>query len=105
MKNIFFKPELSLKKYFPKNVFVLINPIFVVSTFRVKYAQNIRMEHELKKEGRYKYFEAGEGTPIIILHGLMGGLSNFDGVVAITITSKRKQKRFFTTRKLPLKKL
>jgi len=24
--------------------------------------------------------EAGEGTPIIILHGLMGGLSNFDAV-------------------------
>ena len=34
----------------------------------------------LKKEGKYEYFEAGEGTPIIILHGLMGGLSNFDGV-------------------------
>ncbi|ESU29409.1 hydrolase, alpha/beta fold superfamily protein [Flavobacterium limnosediminis JC2902] len=34
----------------------------------------------LKKEGKYRYFEAGEGTPIIILHGLMGGLSNFDGV-------------------------
>ena len=28
----------------------------------------------LKKEGKYSYFEAGEGTPIIILHGLMGGL-------------------------------
>ena len=38
------------------------------------------MNKELKKEGRYTYFEAGEGTPIIILHGLMGGLSNFDGV-------------------------
>jgi len=31
-------------------------------------------------EGKYHYYEAGEGTPIIILHGLMGGLSNFDGV-------------------------
>lgn len=38
------------------------------------------MEQTLKKEGKYRYFEAGEGTPIIILHGLMGGLSNFDGV-------------------------
>ncbi len=37
-------------------------------------------ENELRKEGKYKYFEAGEGTPIIILHGLMGGLSNFGGV-------------------------
>ena len=37
-------------------------------------------EKVLKKEGRYTYFEEGEGTPIVILHGLMGGLSNFDGV-------------------------
>ncbi|MET0760235.1 MAG: alpha/beta hydrolase [Flavobacterium sp.] len=38
------------------------------------------MDHNLKKEGKYTYFEAGEGTPIIILHGLMGGLSNFEAV-------------------------
>ena len=38
------------------------------------------MEGKFKKEGRYSYFEAGEGTPIVVLHGLMGGLSNFNGV-------------------------
>ncbi|RZJ35856.1 MAG: alpha/beta hydrolase [Flavobacterium sp.] len=38
------------------------------------------MEHQVTKEGKYKYFEAGEGRPIVVLHGLMGGLSNFDGV-------------------------
>lgn len=38
------------------------------------------MKHELKKEGKFSYLELGEGTPIVILHGLMGGLSNFDGV-------------------------
>ena len=38
------------------------------------------MEQLLKKEGKYNYYEAGEGVPIIILHGLLGGLSNFDGV-------------------------
>ena len=32
------------------------------------------MKHELKKEGKFSYIEVGEGTPIIILHGLMGGL-------------------------------
>lgn len=32
----------------------------------------------LKKEGRFTYAEAGEGKPIIILHGLMGALSNFN---------------------------
>ncbi|MBU2995077.1 alpha/beta hydrolase [Cellulophaga baltica] len=39
------------------------------------------MEEELITDGKYKYIEAGEGTPIIILHGLMGGLSNFTGVL------------------------
>jgi len=33
-----------------------------------------------KKDGKFAYLEAGEGRPIIILHGLMGNLSNFDGV-------------------------
>src|SRR5690554_6234670 len=39
------------------------------------------MRHLLKKEKKYRYIEVGEGQPIIILHGLMGGLSNFDGVL------------------------
>ncbi|MDX1829345.1 MAG: alpha/beta hydrolase [Lutibacter sp.] len=38
------------------------------------------MENNLIKEGKFSYVEAGEGRPIIILHGLMGALSNFDGV-------------------------
>ncbi|HIB37630.1 MULTISPECIES: alpha/beta fold hydrolase [Mesonia] len=38
------------------------------------------MKEEIKSEGKFNYIEKGEGTPIIILHGLMGGLSNFDGV-------------------------
>lgn len=38
------------------------------------------MKHLLKKEQDYRYIEVGEGNPIIILHGLMGGLSNFDAV-------------------------
>ena len=40
------------------------------------------MTHTLKKEGKFNYIEVGEGTPIIVLHGLMGGLSNFDGVTS-----------------------
>lgn len=38
------------------------------------------MERTIKEEGKFRYVEVGEGTPIIVLHGLMGGLSNFDGV-------------------------
>uniref|UniRef100_UPI004047F723 alpha/beta fold hydrolase n=1 Tax=Polaribacter sp. TaxID=1920175 RepID=UPI004047F723 len=32
----------------------------------------------LKTEGKFTYAEAGEGQAIIILHGLMGALSNFE---------------------------
>jgi len=38
------------------------------------------MTHLLKEEKDFRYIEVGEGIPIIVLHGLMGGLSNFDGV-------------------------
>ncbi|HZJ19576.1 MAG TPA: alpha/beta hydrolase [Pricia sp.] len=38
------------------------------------------MEEKIIKEGEYRYIEKGEGAAIIILHGLMGGLSNFQGV-------------------------
>lgn len=36
------------------------------------------MTEFLKKEDKFTFAEAGEGKPIIILHGLMGALSNFD---------------------------
>ncbi len=35
----------------------------------------------LKEEKGFKYIEKGEGMPLIILHGLMGGLSNFDQTI------------------------
>lgn len=38
------------------------------------------MLKNVKKEGKFSYLEIGEGQPIIILHGLMGGLSNFEEV-------------------------
>jgi len=38
------------------------------------------MAHLLKEEKDYRYIEVGEGKPLIVLHGLMGGLSNFDAV-------------------------
>ena len=34
-----------------------------------------------KKEKKFSFIEAGEGHPLILLHGLMGGLSNFDKTV------------------------
>ncbi|ANW94830.1 alpha/beta hydrolase [Wenyingzhuangia fucanilytica] len=39
------------------------------------------MEYLIKTEGEFKYIEAGEGRTIIVLHGLMGTLGDFAGVV------------------------
>ncbi len=36
------------------------------------------MTDKLKTEGKFRYAEAGEGPAIIVLHGLMGALSNFE---------------------------
>ncbi len=36
------------------------------------------MTESLKTEGGFTYAEAGEGRPLLVLHGLMGALSNFD---------------------------
>jgi len=38
------------------------------------------MKENLIQNGKFSYIEAGEGQPIIVLHGLMGALSNFEGV-------------------------
>lgn len=34
-----------------------------------------------KKEDKFSYVEMGEGTPLLALHGIMGGLSNFDATL------------------------
>ena len=36
------------------------------------------MTENLITEGKFTYAEEGEGQAIVILHGLMGALSNFD---------------------------
>ncbi len=39
-------------------------------------------DKSLKVVGKFKYIETGgEGTPIVLLHGLMGALSNFQGII------------------------
>jgi len=38
------------------------------------------MRYTLKKESSFNYIESGEGTAIVVLHGIMGSLSNFNGV-------------------------
>lgn len=36
---------------------------------------------ELQNDGKFEWTEKGEGHALVLLHGLMGGLSNFDGVI------------------------
>ncbi|MCA1762758.1 MAG: alpha/beta hydrolase [Flavobacteriales bacterium] len=39
------------------------------------------MDIELKEEGQFKFIDEGEGQTILVLHGLFGALSNFEGVI------------------------
>ncbi|SDE04686.1 alpha/beta fold hydrolase [Riemerella columbipharyngis] len=39
------------------------------------------MKFIIKKRPKFNYIEEGKGEPIVLLHGLMGGLSNFDKMV------------------------
>ncbi len=40
------------------------------------------MDYELKKNGKYSYIESGGGDDVLLLlHGLFGALSNFEGIL------------------------
>ncbi|MBO4234452.1 alpha/beta hydrolase [Riemerella anatipestifer] len=39
------------------------------------------MIFKTKKEKKFNFIEEGEGHPLVLLHGLMGGLSNFDDMI------------------------
>lgn len=39
------------------------------------------MNYEIKQADKFKYLEAGEGEPLVLLHGLFGTLSNFNDLI------------------------
>ena len=42
----------------------------------------------IKKEGKYRWLEEGDsGKPVILLHGLMGGVENFGEMVDFISTN------------------
>ena len=41
----------------------------------------------IKKEGKFTYIERGEGAPLILLHGLMGGVDNFGSMVDLVASA------------------
>ena len=42
------------------------------------------MNQVLIKEEKFSFIEIGEGQPIVLLHGLMWGLSNFEGILNLS---------------------
>ncbi|MCU0380957.1 MAG: alpha/beta hydrolase [Chitinophagaceae bacterium] len=48
------------------------------------------MNYEIKQEGKFKFVEAGEGEPLLLLHGLFGALSNFSDLVEYFCTRGHK---------------
>ena len=47
------------------------------------------MSFQLKEEEGYKYIDEGTGEPILLLHGLFGALSNWEGVISYFRTRYR----------------
>ncbi len=39
------------------------------------------MQYEIKHKEKFRYIEAGEGEPLLLLHGLFGALSNFKDLI------------------------
>jgi len=39
------------------------------------------MSYQIKQEGKFRFIEEGEGEPLVMLHGLFGALSNFNGLI------------------------
>jgi pimeloyl-ACP methyl ester carboxylesterase len=37
--------------------------------------------YKVKEVGKFKYYEAGKGAPLVLLHGLFGALSNFHDII------------------------
>ena len=47
------------------------------------------MTYEIKQDGKFRYIEAGEGEPLLLLHGLFGELSNFGELIKFFSSSNK----------------
>lgn len=76
----FYFIKMALFSYFLFVFTISSIHIILFCTFaRVGIYQN--MIFNSKKEQQYTFIEKGEGHPMVLLHGLMGGLSNFEDMV------------------------
>ncbi len=49
---------------------------------RTLHKNILPMEYKVQEDGKFKFIEEGSGEPIMFLHGLFGGLSNFSALIA-----------------------
>jgi 2-hydroxy-6-oxonona-2,4-dienedioate hydrolase len=66
------------------------------------------MENQhVKVEGRFKYYEAGkeDGEVLLLLHGLMGALSNFEGIISHFSKTHRVILPFLPIFEMPITRL
>ena len=47
------------------------------------------MTYEIKQDVKFRYIEAGEGEPLLLLHGLFGELSNFGELIKFFSSSNK----------------
>lgn len=47
------------------------------------------MVYQIRQTGKFKYIEEGEGEPLVLLHGLFGALSNFEGLISYFATNNK----------------
>jgi 2-hydroxy-6-oxonona-2,4-dienedioate hydrolase len=47
------------------------------------------LSYEIKQDGKFKYIEAGQGEPLVLLHGLFGALSNFKDLIDYFVPHNR----------------
>lgn len=62
------------------------------------------MRFEVKEEGSYRYIDAGEGEVMLLLHGLFGALSNWDGVLEHYAKTHRVMIPILPIYEMPVKK-
>ena len=53
-----------------------------INYFSKNKLQGNIMQYEVKHQDKYRFIEEGEGEPLVLLHGLFGALSNFQGLIS-----------------------
>lgn len=60
------------------------------------------MNFNIVKKGKYSYIEEGQGRPIVLLHGLLGSLTNFSKIIPYFATTHRLILPILPVTELPL---